>query len=225
FFSSRRRHTSFSRDWSSDVCSSDLIEHGNDIEGISDQDKTGDPQGTAQKKGISPRGKSRSQAQGPALPPRKKTGRRKCTAIFSQTLAWGTGTGICRGTEGTRPDLYVPLQAGLRALCPAHFPLPRTMRPCRRDHADDPGQPGPRRGPASLGTDHLRGQWGGVPKLGPVPLDNEIPQRTYRGADPPYVFRASHGTFPFFQKGPKGGGHQWNGDPQPLQARGLGTFQ
>src|SRR5690606_39865149 len=26
FFSSRRRHTSFSRDWSSDVCSSDLIE-------------------------------------------------------------------------------------------------------------------------------------------------------------------------------------------------------
>src|SRR5690606_40752507 len=26
FFSSRRRHTSFSRDWSSDVCSSDLQE-------------------------------------------------------------------------------------------------------------------------------------------------------------------------------------------------------
>src|SRR5690606_40819304 len=26
FFSSRRRHTSFSRDWSSDVCSSDLVE-------------------------------------------------------------------------------------------------------------------------------------------------------------------------------------------------------
>src|SRR5207302_8694197 len=26
FFSSRRRHTSFSRDWSSDVCSSDLEE-------------------------------------------------------------------------------------------------------------------------------------------------------------------------------------------------------
>src|SRR5690606_40842415 len=25
FFSSRRRHTSFSRDWSSDVCSSDLM--------------------------------------------------------------------------------------------------------------------------------------------------------------------------------------------------------
>src|SRR5436309_7025460 len=29
FFSSRRRHTSFSRDWSSDVCSSDLIDAGN----------------------------------------------------------------------------------------------------------------------------------------------------------------------------------------------------
>src|SRR5690606_39281661 len=27
FFSSRRRHTRFSRDWSSDVCSSDLICH------------------------------------------------------------------------------------------------------------------------------------------------------------------------------------------------------
>src|SRR5690606_41070822 len=26
FFSSRRRHTRFSRDWSSDVCSSDLVE-------------------------------------------------------------------------------------------------------------------------------------------------------------------------------------------------------
>src|SRR5690606_28091630 len=28
FFSSRRRHTSFSRDWSSDVCSSDLVVAG-----------------------------------------------------------------------------------------------------------------------------------------------------------------------------------------------------
>src|SRR5690606_10272422 len=28
FFSSRRRHTRFSRDWSSDVCSSDLVERG-----------------------------------------------------------------------------------------------------------------------------------------------------------------------------------------------------
>src|SRR5207302_8310607 len=28
FFSSRRRHTRFSRDWSSDVCSSDLVIHG-----------------------------------------------------------------------------------------------------------------------------------------------------------------------------------------------------
>src|SRR5690606_39402357 len=29
FFSSRRRHTRFSRDWSSDVCSSDLLSGGN----------------------------------------------------------------------------------------------------------------------------------------------------------------------------------------------------
>src|SRR5690606_40503125 len=28
FFSSRRRHTRFSRDWSSDVCSSDLLNFG-----------------------------------------------------------------------------------------------------------------------------------------------------------------------------------------------------
>src|SRR5690606_41041580 len=27
FFSSKRRHTRFSRDWSSDVCSSDLLDH------------------------------------------------------------------------------------------------------------------------------------------------------------------------------------------------------
>src|SRR5690606_40320829 len=31
FFSSRRRHTRFSRDWSSDVCSSDLCAHPGDL--------------------------------------------------------------------------------------------------------------------------------------------------------------------------------------------------
>src|SRR5690606_40733626 len=31
FFSSRRRHTRFSRDWSSDVCSSDLDKYGDDF--------------------------------------------------------------------------------------------------------------------------------------------------------------------------------------------------
>src|SRR5690606_40849515 len=34
FFSSRRRHTRFSRDWSSDVCSSDLITDPASTEGI-----------------------------------------------------------------------------------------------------------------------------------------------------------------------------------------------
>src|SRR5690606_40962478 len=35
FFSSRRRHTSFSRDWSSDVCSSDLhMNEKPDIDGL-----------------------------------------------------------------------------------------------------------------------------------------------------------------------------------------------
>src|SRR5436309_4370912 len=31
FFSRRRRHTSFSRDWSSDVCSSDLLDEAGDL--------------------------------------------------------------------------------------------------------------------------------------------------------------------------------------------------
>src|SRR5690606_40264139 len=35
FFSSRRRHTRFSRDWSSDVCSSDLKPYRLDIYGLS----------------------------------------------------------------------------------------------------------------------------------------------------------------------------------------------
>src|SRR5690606_40580700 len=33
-FSSRRRHTRFSRDWSSDVCSSDLPEKANELSGL-----------------------------------------------------------------------------------------------------------------------------------------------------------------------------------------------
>src|SRR5205809_4729073 len=38
FFSSRRRHTRCSRDWSSDVCSSDLtVETTDDCEGSSDE--------------------------------------------------------------------------------------------------------------------------------------------------------------------------------------------
>src|SRR5690606_4753334 len=34
FFSSRRRHTRFSRDWSSDVCSSDLVSTINKLRGV-----------------------------------------------------------------------------------------------------------------------------------------------------------------------------------------------
>src|SRR5690606_40309311 len=41
FFSSRRRHTRFSRDWSSDVCSSDLAsvepEMAFEVEGVNDR--------------------------------------------------------------------------------------------------------------------------------------------------------------------------------------------
>src|SRR5690606_39581213 len=39
FFSSRRRHTSFSRDWSSDVCSSDLDPLEDAEPGLSSQDR------------------------------------------------------------------------------------------------------------------------------------------------------------------------------------------
>src|SRR5690606_39655318 len=41
FFSSRRRHTSFSRDWSSDVCSSDLDAGGRPGPGPADGDLGG----------------------------------------------------------------------------------------------------------------------------------------------------------------------------------------
>src|SRR5687768_18217205 len=34
FFSSRRRHTRCSRDWSSDVCSSDLSEYNHEKQGV-----------------------------------------------------------------------------------------------------------------------------------------------------------------------------------------------
>src|SRR5690606_40768926 len=37
FFSCRRRHTRFSRDWSSDVCSSDLDQRVGDLAGRADQ--------------------------------------------------------------------------------------------------------------------------------------------------------------------------------------------
>src|SRR3712207_1020647 len=40
FFSSRRRHTRYWRDWSSDVCSSDLRKYKNDISRISNMDYT-----------------------------------------------------------------------------------------------------------------------------------------------------------------------------------------
>src|SRR5439155_17385025 len=37
FFSSRRRHTRWPRDWSSDVCSSDLHVVGEKVRGVSDE--------------------------------------------------------------------------------------------------------------------------------------------------------------------------------------------
>src|SRR5690606_40322166 len=40
FFSSRRRHTRFSRDWSSDVCSSDLFYPGSVLAIINDLDQS-----------------------------------------------------------------------------------------------------------------------------------------------------------------------------------------
>src|SRR5690606_40443347 len=45
FFSSRRRHTRFSRDWSSDVCSSDLSGRGEEVTGQR-LDRAGEQRGT-----------------------------------------------------------------------------------------------------------------------------------------------------------------------------------
>src|SRR5579885_2080220 len=42
FFSSRRRHTRSKRDWSSDVCSSDLIDAGGDVQ-VSGHNAEGNP--------------------------------------------------------------------------------------------------------------------------------------------------------------------------------------
>src|SRR5690606_40120649 len=44
FFSSRRRHTRFSRDWSSDVCSSDLHDDLTHFLALREQDAPRDPQ-------------------------------------------------------------------------------------------------------------------------------------------------------------------------------------
>src|SRR2546430_10811645 len=38
FFSSRRRHTRFDCDWSSDVCSSDLVAHAVEVAGVQQRD-------------------------------------------------------------------------------------------------------------------------------------------------------------------------------------------
>src|SRR5690606_40284936 len=47
FFSSRRRHTRFSRDWSSDVCSSDLQRrHLDSLVAVGDRQPLGESQGS-----------------------------------------------------------------------------------------------------------------------------------------------------------------------------------
>src|SRR3712207_7073396 len=63
FFSSRRRHTRYWRDWSSDVCSSDLARGG----GTHQQ---GSSQGTFRRRGYreGPRGEHLPKAWGPLQP-------------------------------------------------------------------------------------------------------------------------------------------------------------
>src|SRR5690606_17383153 len=48
FFSSRRRHTRFSRDWSSDVCSSDLTGNGAHLDGVRTSGTAGQASGLLQ---------------------------------------------------------------------------------------------------------------------------------------------------------------------------------
>src|SRR5690606_40932473 len=59
FFSSRRRHTRFSRDWSSDVCSSDLLE----VDANREQQTTRDFRSGAYNAGASAMGQYRASNQ------------------------------------------------------------------------------------------------------------------------------------------------------------------
>src|SRR5690606_39976395 len=60
FFSSRRRHTRFSRDWSSDVCSSDLLSEGAQIMGAPVQAGVRSSDAANSDNGLTPQARTRN---------------------------------------------------------------------------------------------------------------------------------------------------------------------
>src|SRR2546429_5992406 len=104
FFSSRRRHTRCSRDWSSDVCSSDL----------DGESRAGEAHGTAQKKhnnvfAACAKGHSRSEEHTSELQSRLHLvcrlllEKKKIIAVYaSAVLSW-----ICRRSSSSSPNFYV----------------------------------------------------------------------------------------------------------------------
>src|SRR5690606_5771007 len=108
FFSSRRRHTRFSRDWSSDVCSSDLFP------------TPGSPPTSMREPGTIPPPKTRSSSESPSVQRRSSkalasvTGTER-TAVASRRWFAGAPGGA---TSSTR--VFHPSHDGQR---PNHFTL------------------------------------------------------------------------------------------------------
>src|SRR5690606_40811157 len=112
FFSSRRRHTSFSRDWSSDVCSSDLALRRGGRPGRGAARPAGDPYRApaAGLAGALPSGHRPAVGRAPACPagsvpaPRRRTGPAAADPIAGSPGELG-GTLPPRGPDrGTAAD-------------------------------------------------------------------------------------------------------------------------
>ena len=95
----------------------------------------------------------------------------------------------------------------------------------RGNHADDPEQPRQGSGPAPPRAHHLRRQRRGVPELGAVPPDHEIPLGDDRQPDPGHVLRPPARTLPLPPRRPARSGDQRHGDSELLQARRLGAAE
>src|SRR5699024_11409056 len=95
FFSSRRRHTRSKRDWSSDVCSSDLKASGPGCPGTGSRCMDGRPPEVGNDERLS--------ARPPVWPPKQNAG------------SSGTGVSPCRGGGIRTYDISVPNEARYQA--------------------------------------------------------------------------------------------------------------
>src|SRR5690606_36200607 len=121
FFSSRRRLTSFSRDWSSDVCSSDL-QQGGTGHGRGGQQRMGEESATRRLvHGTGSRGLAISADPTPVrrrcMCPSAGSARRRCVDTASPSQRLGLGHALPRPCR--RPVIALPDPAGQ--------PLPRTF--------------------------------------------------------------------------------------------------